>query len=238
MVTSKIKHVFIKFLKPIIAFFGKLGIHPNVYTVLGLLLSITAGVLISLDNFISANCFIYAIVLLFLGSIMDFLDGNVARYLGIASKKGGFLDSILDRISDMAVLAGFVIGQHVDVITGTIMIIASIMISYIRAKGESLGIKKMAVGLMERTERLFFIGILMIVALAAPSFKEPILTASIITITGFSIGYMVITFLCIITVLHRFIYCLIQFRKMPEEIEESEYNQEKENSDIKEEKSE
>ncbi|NHK30523.1 MAG: CDP-alcohol phosphatidyltransferase family protein [Asgard group archaeon] len=233
MVTSKIKHVFIKFLKPIIAFFGKLGIHPNVYTILGLLLSITAGVLISLDYFL------YAIILLFLGSIMDFLDGNVARYLGIASKKGGFLDSILDRISDMAVLAGFVIGQHVDVITGTIMIIASVMISYIRAKGESLGIKKMAVGLMERTERLFFVGVLMIVALAAPNFKnQAILTAGIITVTGFSIGYMVITFLCVITVLHRFIYCLIQFRKMPKELEKPENNQEIQISDIKEEKSE
>lgn len=232
MVTSKIKHVFIKFLKPIIAFFGKLGIHPNVYTILGLLLSVTAGVLIALDYFL------YAIILLFLGSIMDFLDGNVARYLGIASKKGGFLDSILDRISDMAVLASFVIGQHVDVITGTIMIIASIMISYIRAKGESLGIKKMAVGLMERTERLFFIGILMIVAIAAPNFKnQTIFTAGIITGTGFSIGYMVITFLCIITVLHRFIYCLIQFRKMPKEIEESENNQEKQNSENTDEKS-
>jgi archaetidylinositol phosphate synthase len=238
MVTSKIKHVFIKILRPIIAFFGKLGIHPNVYTILGLLLSITAGVLISLDNFIVANCFIYAIILLFLGSIMDFLDGNVARYLGIASKKGGFLDSILDRISDMAVLAGFVIGQHVDIITGTIMIIASVMISYIRAKGENLGIKKMAVGLMERTERLIFIGILMIVALAMPSSRVELYSNSLIFISGFSIGYMIITFLCIITVLHRFIYCLILFRKMPDEIEESEDNQEKENSDIEEEKSE
>ncbi|NHJ39445.1 MAG: CDP-alcohol phosphatidyltransferase family protein [Asgard group archaeon] len=208
MVTSKIKHVFIKFLQPIFAFFGKLGIHPNVYTIFGLILSVTAGVMIALDKFIPA------IILLFFGSIMDFLDGNVARYLGIASKQGGFLDSILDRISDMAVLAGFVIGGHVDVITGTIMIIASIMISYIRAKGESLGIKKMAVGLMERTERLFFIGLFMIVALASPNFKTGVVfSVGIITGTGFSISYMVITFLCIITALHRFIYCLIQLRK-------------------------
>ena len=94
----------------------------------------------------------------------------------------------------------------------------------------------MAVGLMERTERLIFIGILMIVALAVPSSRVAFYSNSFIFISGFSIGYMVITFLCIITVLHRFIYCLIQFRKMPEMIEESNDNQEKENTDIKEEK--
>ncbi|NHJ48731.1 MAG: CDP-alcohol phosphatidyltransferase family protein [Asgard group archaeon] len=231
MVSSKIKHVFIKILKPIIAFFGKLGIHPNVYTYIGLLMSIAAGVLIAIEDFLPSfyHAFIPAVVLIALGAIMDFLDGNVARYQGIASKRGGFLDSILDRIGDLAILAGIVIGGHVDIITGTIMIISAMMISYIRAKGESLGLKKMAVGLMERTERLFFLTILIIIALAVPSFRDYVIytTGNLITITGFSIGYMVLTLLCVITVFHRFIHSLILIKK--ESVDDESIDEEKTN---------
>jgi len=194
---------------PIVVFFGKLGIHPNVFTYLGVLLSIAAGVFIYLDNFLTA------VILLMVGAAMDFLDGGVARYRGLATRKGGFLDSIVDRISDLAIFGGVALSIHVDLVTGIIMVTSTLLISYIRAKGESIGIEKMAVGLMERSERLLFLFFLMVISLFIPSFKDnPFFTIGNFSHgTYFYIGYMILTGLCVITVIQRFIYGTIQLSK-------------------------
>ena len=216
MVSSQIREPITKIFQPIIIFFGKLGIHPNVFTITGMLLSISAGVFIALDNFLTA------IILLMCGSAMDFLDGGVARYRGLATKQGGFLDSVADRISDLAVFAGVLISPYVDPVTGIIMVASTILISYIRAKGESIGVKKMAVGIMERTERLLFLWILLIVSLFIPSFKEnTIFTLGSYFDHGsyFTIGYMILTGLCVVTVLQRFIYGSIQITRSEAEAE-------------------
>ncbi len=209
MVLSQIKEPISKFLMPIVVFFARLGIHPNVFTYLGVILSISAGVFIYLDNFLTA------VILLMFGAAMDFLDGGVARYRGIATKKGGFLDSTVDRISDFALFGGVALSKHVDPVTGITMIMATLLISYIRAKGESIGIKKMAVGLMERGERLIFLLILLIIPLFVPSFKDtPFFSIGNFTHgTYFTIGYMILTALSVLTVLQRFIYGSIQLSK-------------------------
>ncbi|MHA1399345.1 MAG: CDP-alcohol phosphatidyltransferase family protein [Candidatus Heimdallarchaeaceae archaeon] len=213
MVSSQIREPITKFFMPVVVFFAKLGIHPNVFTYLGVLLSISAGVFIYLDNFLTA------IILLLCGAVMDFLDGGVARYRGIATKQGGFLDSIIDRISDFAIFGGVALSIHVDLVTGIIMVTSTLLISYIRAKGESIGIEKMAVGLMERSERLLFLFILMVISLFIPSFKDdPFFTIGTFTHgTYFTIGYMILTGLCVITVIQRFVYGSIQISKHEQE---------------------
>ena len=121
MVSSQIREPVTKILMPIVVFFGKLGIHPNVFTYLGVLLSIAAGVFIYLDNFLTA------VILLMFGATMDFLDGGVARYRGLATRKGGFLDSIVDRISDLAIFGGVALSIHVDLVTGIIMVTSTLL---------------------------------------------------------------------------------------------------------------
>ncbi|MHA1116580.1 MAG: CDP-alcohol phosphatidyltransferase family protein [Candidatus Heimdallarchaeaceae archaeon] len=214
MVSSQIREPVTKILMPIVVFFGKLGIHPNVFTYLGVLLSIAAGVFIYLDNFLTA------VILLMFGAAMDFLDGGVARYRGLATRKGGFLDSIVDRISDLAIFGGVALSIHVDLVTGIIMVTSTLLISYIRAKGESIGIEKMAVGLMERSERLLFLFFLMVISLFIPSFKDnPFFTIGNFSHgTYFYIGYMILTGLCVITVIQRFIYGTIQLSKAEKQV--------------------
>ncbi|MHA1417311.1 MAG: CDP-alcohol phosphatidyltransferase family protein [Candidatus Heimdallarchaeaceae archaeon] len=194
MVSSQIREPVTKILMPIVVFFGKLGIHPNVFTYLGVLLSIAAGVFIYLDNFLTA------VILLMFGAAMDFLDGGVARYRGLATRKGGFLDSIVDRISDLAIFGGVALSIHVDLVTGIIMVTSTLLISYIRA--------------------LLFLFFLMVISLFIPSFKDnPFFTIGNFSHgTYFYIGYMILTGLCVITVIQRFIYGTIQLSKAEKQV--------------------
>ena len=211
MVISQIREPLTRIVQPVIIFFAKLGLHPTVYTVIGLLLSISTGVFLAIDNFL------VAFILIFFGGAMDFIDGGVARYRQLDSKQGSFLDSIFDRISDVCVFGGIIFSSQVDLVTGIIMVAASLLISYIRAKGESVGVKKMAMGIMERAERWLVLMVLMFVYLLVPSFRLQVGNLAIASlgfdITGFSIGYMVLTGLCVITVIQRFVYVSIQLKK-------------------------
>ncbi len=206
---SQIREPLSKIVQPIIIFFAKMKIHPTVFTTIGLLLSIATGVFLGLDNFLAA------FILIWIAGTMDFLDGGVARYLKLDSKKGSFLDSVADRLSDIAVFGGLIWSEPVDGITGTIMVGAALMISYVRAKGESVGVQRMAIGIMERAERLICLTLLLFIALLVPN--EGFLIGRYVlfneAISYFSIGYMVLTGLCVITVIQRFIYVSIQLTK-------------------------
>jgi archaetidylinositol phosphate synthase len=214
MVISQIREPLTRIVQPVIIFFAKLGLHPTVFTVIGLLLSISTGIFLALDNFL------VAFILIWFGGAMDFIDGGVARYRKLDSKQGSFLDSIFDRISDVCVFGGIIFSRQVDAITGITMVAASLLISYIRAKGESVGVKKMAMGIMERAERWLVLMVLMFVVLLVPSFGLQVGNLAInieliglhFAITGFSIGYMVLTALCVITVIQRFVYVSIQLK--------------------------
>ncbi|MCG3220661.1 MAG: CDP-alcohol phosphatidyltransferase family protein [Candidatus Heimdallarchaeota archaeon] len=210
---SLIRDPLSKVVRPIVIFFAKLGIHPTVFTVMGLLLSISAGIFLGIDNFLAG------FILIWIAGAMDFLDGGVARYRGLDSEKGSFLDSIFDRLSDLAVFVGIIWSDPVDGVTGMVMVGSALMISYIRAKGESVGVTKMSVGLMERAERWLGLMVLLFVSLLVPNqaFINPLYTIQGIEgfegISYFSIGYMILTGLCVITVIQRFIYVSIQLTK-------------------------
>ncbi|MHA2357648.1 MAG: CDP-alcohol phosphatidyltransferase family protein [Candidatus Heimdallarchaeaceae archaeon] len=213
MVISLIREPLSKVVQPMIIFFARSGIHPTVFTVMGLLLSISAGVFLGLDNFL------VGFILIWVAGAMDFLDGGVARYRKLDSKKGSFLDSVIDRFSDLAVFIGIIWSDPVDGVTGMIMVGSALLISYIRAKGESVGVQKIAVGIMERAERWLGLMVLLFISLLVPDgrFIEPLFFPVGIEgfegISYFSIGYMVLTGLCVVTVIQRFIHVSIQLTK-------------------------
>ncbi|MHA1686671.1 MAG: CDP-alcohol phosphatidyltransferase family protein [Candidatus Heimdallarchaeaceae archaeon] len=206
---SQLREPISKILQPIIVFFAKLRIHPTVFTLFGVILSISAGIFLAIDNFL------VALILIIAGSAMDYIDGGVARYRNLASKQGSFLDSTVDRISDLALFGGIALSGYVDKVTGIIMVASALLISYIRAKGESVGIQKMAVGIMERAERLLFLFVLILLSLMIPQFHEPFFSlGSFHNGSYFTIGYMILTGLSVITILQRIIYASIQLNKI------------------------
>jgi CDP-diacylglycerol--glycerol-3-phosphate 3-phosphatidyltransferase len=135
-----------------------LGIHPNVLTFTGVLVNLAGGWELAHHRFISAG------VIMLGANIFDFIDGKVAADSGKLSKFGGFWDSVIDRLSDLALSVGLVclyasLGRVDYVLITSIAMVFATMTSYARARAESL-ITKCKVGFMERPERivLFMIG--------------------------------------------------------------------------------
>jgi CDP-diacylglycerol--glycerol-3-phosphate 3-phosphatidyltransferase len=145
-------------LRAIISASVALGIHPNVLTLIGVLVNVAAAWALAVDRFVLAG------LIMIVANIFDFIDGKVAHITGTQSAFGAFWDSTLDRFSDLALFTGLIwlystLGRHDYVLVATLTLIFSIMTSYARARAESL-IEKCKVGFMERPERivLFMIG--------------------------------------------------------------------------------
>jgi CDP-diacylglycerol--glycerol-3-phosphate 3-phosphatidyltransferase len=129
-----------------------LRLRPNQLSCLGLVASVLAAVAFALDRRRTG-----ALALLLAGAL-DILDGAVARVSGQVSPFGAFLDSVLDRYSDLLVLAGLVflfarLGRPDAVAAVLLALIGTVMVSYTRARAESIDVE-CRVGLMERGERM------------------------------------------------------------------------------------
>jgi CDP-diacylglycerol--glycerol-3-phosphate 3-phosphatidyltransferase len=128
------------------------GINPNVLTFFGMVVNFWAAVMFAAGLFGSAAS------LIFLAGFLDMLDGQVARREKRVTAFGGFLDSTLDRYSDMALYMGLLVfyarhGRTAYVVLAAAATAGSVMVSYARARAESL-IPKCKVGFMERPERV------------------------------------------------------------------------------------
>ena len=138
-------------------------INPNILTVIGVALNVGCGLLFGLGWFFAAG------IALIVANLFDMLDGQVARLSGRVTRFGGFLDSSLDRLSDMVVFVGLMVfyardtGFHstLNVFLAGAGLMGSVMVSYASARAESL-IPKCDVGFLRRPERvvLFIIGAL------------------------------------------------------------------------------
>ncbi len=153
---------------------ARLNPDPNLLTVIGLLINIFAAFLYGFGRFFAAGLVMIA------ANIFDMLDGRLARLTGRVTKFGAFLDSSLDRLSDMVTFLGIIIFYARDTqyhstlyasLTG-LALIGSVMISYTSARAESL-IPKCDVGFFRRPERvvLLIIGSLTV----WPGSKNPFL---------------------------------------------------------------
>ena len=127
-------------------------IHPNVLTFIGLVINIVAAVLLAAGQFRAAGFVILG------AAIFDMVDGRVARETNQVTRFGGFFDSVLDRYSDLALLMGLLvyygnINRSLYVVLTAIVMTASVMVSYTRARAENT-IPMCKVGFMERPERV------------------------------------------------------------------------------------
>lgn len=156
--TSAIGAVCMVPLRAIIRASVALGVHPNVLTLVGVLINVAAGFALAVDRFLLAGA------IMIVANIFDFIDGKVAHITNTASRFGAFWDSTLDRFSDLALFTGLIwlystLGRHDYVLITTLTLIFATMTSYARARAESL-VQRCKVGFMERPERivLFMIG--------------------------------------------------------------------------------
>lgn len=148
-------------IEPVVRWLVRRGVHPNVISVAGFVVTVAGAWLYSQDHVRTAGFCIL------LGGLLDIFDGRVARVSGLASKFGSFFDSTLDRISEIAMYLGLMTlynnygAELTDlrmIYVITLALGGSLMVSYTRAKAEALGFD-CSVGLMQRAERIVLLGL-------------------------------------------------------------------------------
>ena len=157
MLSNRLKEAGRAFLAPLVRLAQRLGITANRVTVAGFCIVVVAAVLISVGQLL-----IGAAVLVF-GSLLDAVDGALARATGGSTTFGGFLDSTLDRAAEGILYVGIVaylLSATTEPLWPVLLALAalsgSFMVSYTRAKAEAIGVSA-SIGLAPRTERLALI---------------------------------------------------------------------------------
>jgi len=160
------------FVDPLVCFLVRLRVRPMVITVMGLLTGIGGGA------FVAVGWFQAAVGLILLSSLMDLLDGAVARKREMTSLMGAVMDSIFDRFQEGAVFIGLAVffiyfsggnywlGSAAPDTLGTMLtftaFFGSVMISYLRARAEGYGVTGTS-GLVTRPERIIIIVVCLVV---------------------------------------------------------------------------
>jgi CDP-diacylglycerol--glycerol-3-phosphate 3-phosphatidyltransferase len=157
------------------AILNHLGLKPNTVTLLGLIGNIITAVIIGLGHMTAGG-----FMVLFVG-ILDVADGALARLQGQTTKFGNFFDSVIDRYSDLLILGGLLYYYLEKQNTYACLlvfaaVIGTVLVSYVRAKAESLGYKAQ-IGILSRFERY-------VVLVPALVFNLPIIGLWILAVLG------------------------------------------------------
>jgi len=148
-------------LKPTLEKIGKTfaatGISANVFTAIGLALAFVSSIVYGIGYEFSL---IIGGIILLISGFFDIVDGQVARYTNKMSKMGGFLDSIFDKIAEVAIFFGILIGNYTEPYLVFLAITLSLLVSYTRARADAAGISMQGIGIGERAERLLIIAII------------------------------------------------------------------------------
>lgn len=155
MLNKYARAFFTRVLTPFAALLLRLGVSPDAVTLVG-----TGGVVAGALVFYPLGEFFWGTVVITLFVFSDLVDGNMARQAGTSSRWGAFLDSTLDRVADAAIfgaLALWYAGRGEDLLLCAIAIFclaSGQVVSYTKARGESIGLPVNVNGLVERAERL------------------------------------------------------------------------------------
>ena len=155
MIGNKIGHRLDSFINSVLKIFlGERG-NPNLFTLMGFLTTLLACFLILKESWVLAG------LAIILSGLFDLFDGVVARNLGKVTAFGGFLDSVLDRYSDLFLLMALLIhylkkGNPGLVILTSFVSIGTVLIPYVRARAEASNVP-CNIGLMERAERIILL---------------------------------------------------------------------------------
>lgn len=181
---------------PVIEHLGRRGIRPNHLTLGALVLALLAGAALA------GGALMSGVWLLVVAATFDLLDGLLARHLQIGSKSGAFLDSFADRCAEAAVFGGLAYYGAAGPLTWVAIwaLSASLLISYARARAESLGVD-CEIGLMQRPERTFWLVVTLFVESIIGAFRAPAALETVSWVAVFGVGIM--AFLSTITAFRR-----------------------------------
>ena len=184
LIPQSLQDKFIRLLSPIITRFSKWGLSPNPFTLAGMVITSLAAAVFMMGHIRLAG------MLILLGGFCDTVDGLIARTTHKTTRFGALLDSTVDRYSEFIMFLGFsayfILIEDYGTLAATLLALCgSFMVSYTRARGESLGFD-VKVGIMQRPERIILIGL-----------------GALIHITAFQFAVWLVAVLANITALQR-----------------------------------
>ena len=144
--------------------FGSLGLSPTFWSMIGFAFAILSSIFFGLTNFLNQQGLefpwqVIGSIMLLISGFFDIVDGSVARVMKKTTTRGAFLDSNFDKVSEALIFIAIAIGGLSNPILAMIALSTSILVSYLRARAESLGIELKGIGVGERAERLLILAI-------------------------------------------------------------------------------
>jgi len=135
-----------------------LGLNPFSLGLLGLMCAFLSGVLYYM---LPTRLWIswFAPVMLLLSGLFDALDGAMARVYGQVTRFGGVIDSVFDRVGEVFVYSGIILGGSSSLFWGLVALVTSLMVSYVRSRAEAEGAKMEGIGIAERPERIVILAV-------------------------------------------------------------------------------
>ena len=149
MYRALVRRIINRFLeRPLVLILKRLGVSPNSITIVGLVITLFSAYLISGGNFMIGG------IVLIISSTFDLLDGSLARSLGKVTIFGGVLDSVSDRIGEIAIFCGLLIfyiaePMRLEIILLFLALSGSLLVSYLRARAQAASID-CEIGIMKR----------------------------------------------------------------------------------------
>jgi archaetidylinositol phosphate synthase len=158
---------FRKRLQPILEKIGLLfsstGLSPNTFSLIGFVITIISAIIFGINTLKldpTINFSAIGSLLLLAGGFFDVIDGSVANITKTTSRKGAFIDSTLDKISETIIFLGIAIGELANPILCLVAVSSSLLVSYTRSRAETLGIDLSGVGFGERAERILILAVM------------------------------------------------------------------------------
>ncbi|MEO8478549.1 MAG: CDP-alcohol phosphatidyltransferase family protein [Gemmatimonadota bacterium] len=187
LVPAAVERGYIRATTPLVEALVRSGVKPNTLTTVGALIIAASAVAFGVGAIRLGGW------LVLVSGVVDTLDGQVARHSGTTSPFGAFYDSTLDRVGDGACFIGIaayllaapdVRWRHTAVIICMVGIVAALVVSYMRARAEGLGVE-CKVGIAQRAERILLLGLPTAFAGAGP--EALVLTTIVVALTILSL---------------------------------------------------
>ncbi len=174
-------------------------VNPDILSVTAFLFAFLAGLSFYLTNFMT-ELLLLAGLFIFLNAFFDALDGSVAKISGKASKKGDFLDHVLDRYADVFILGGITLSIYCNNIIGFLAVISILLASYLGTQAQAVGAGRVYSGVLGRADRL-------VILIALPLIQYMLINQGIILVWRFTFTEWVMLYFAVagqLTVLQRF----------------------------------
>lgn len=184
--------------RPVAEFSDRIGLTPNTLTVLSFLTAVLAGYTLWLGQMGRSRLLILGGILVLVSSLLDAVDGKLARLQGVESSRGDFLEHTADRYADLAIILGIGLGPTAGPLVTLFAVTGTLLTSYMGTQAQAVGAGRDYGGLLGRADRLVLLSVIPIIQGLYPGY----------TLLGANLLFLLLAFIAVfgnLTALERFL---------------------------------